>query len=90
MIEISEGFGGRGAKFLMNMDCAFQSSSKLYIVQDLMEGGDLHFNMMHRTRRKVFDLERVKWYAACCVLGLEEIHSLKILHRDIKVSGSED
>mmetsp|Transcript_13098 Transcript_13098/g.26901 ORF Transcript_13098/g.26901 Transcript_13098/m.26901 type:complete len:556 (-) Transcript_13098:90-1757(-) len=84
MIEISEGFGGKGAKFLMNMECAFQSPSKLYIVQDLMEGGDLHFNMMHRTRRKVFDLDRVKFYAACCLLGLEEIHSLGILHRDIK------
>ncbi|GMH54510.1 hypothetical protein TL16_g01687 [Triparma laevis f. inornata] len=84
MIEISEGFGGKGAKFLMNMECAFQSNSKLYIVQDLMDGGDLHFNMMHRTRRKVFDLERVKWYSACCLLGLEEIHSLNILHRDIK------
>lgn len=23
MIEISEGFGGQGAKFLMNMECAF-------------------------------------------------------------------
>lgn len=84
MIEISEGFEGKGAKFLMNMECAFQSNSKLYIVQDLMDGGDLHFNMMHRTRRKVFDLERVKWYSACCLLGLEEIHSLNILHRDIK------
>ena len=50
MIEISEGFGGQGDKFLMNMECAFQSHSKLYIVQDLMDGGDLHFNMMHRTR----------------------------------------
>ena len=57
----------------MNMECAFQSPTKLYIVQDLMDGGDLHFNMMHRTRRKVFDLERVKWYAACCLLGLEEV-----------------
>jgi serine/threonine protein kinase len=60
------------------------STDKLYIVQDLMDGGDLHFNMMHRTRLKRFDLTRIKWYAACCVLGLEEIHKLGFLHRDIK------
>jgi len=49
-----------------------------------MDGGDLHFNMMHRTRRKVFDEDRVRWYSACCLLGLEELHSLGFLHRDIK------
>jgi serine/threonine protein kinase len=84
MVEISEGFGGKGAKFLMNMDCAFQSPTKLYFVQDLMDGGDLHFNMMHRTRRRVFDEARVRWYAASCLIGLQELHSLGILHRDIK------
>jgi serine/threonine protein kinase len=68
----------------MNMECAFQSPNKLYFVQDLMDGGDLHFNMMHRTRRRTFDEKRVVWYAACCLLGLQELHSLGILHRDIK------
>ena len=84
MVRITEGFGAKGAQFLMNMECAFQSEAKLYIVQDIMDGGDLHFNMMHRTRSKRFGEERVKFYAACCVLGLEELHSLGIIHRDIK------
>ena len=84
MMAITEGFGTKGAQFLMNLECAFQSETSLYFVQDLMDGGDLHFNMMHRTRKKRFDVERVTFYSACCLLALEELHSLRILHRDIK------
>ena len=84
MMAITEGFGTKGAQFLMNLECAFQSETSLYFVQDLMDGGDLHFNMIHRTRKKRFDLELVKFYSACCLLALEELHSLRILHRDIK------
>ena len=57
--------------FIINMHYAFQDKNNLYIVTDLIEGGDLRYHM--RTR-KTFTEREAKFLIACAVAGLEYMH----------------
>ena len=67
--------------FIVNMYYAFQDKEFLYLVMDLLTGGDLryHFCRIHR-----FTEEETKFFIGCLLLGLEYIHNNNIIHRDIK------
>ena len=67
--------------FIVNMIGAFQDYENLYLVMDLLTGGDLryHFCRIHR-----FTEEETKFFTGCLLLGLEYIHNNNIIHRDIK------
>ena len=67
--------------FLVNMRFAFQTKDTLYLVTDLMKGGDLRYHI--GTKRR-FSEEEVKFIIACIIVALEYLHSNLILHRDIK------
>jgi len=67
--------------FLVNMVYAFQDRENLYLIMDLMTGGDLRF---HVSRRKKFTEVQTKFFIACILIGLEYVHNQGILHRDIK------
>ncbi|EAR84529.3 Serine/Threonine kinase domain protein (macronuclear) [Tetrahymena thermophila SB210] len=67
--------------FLINMIYAFSDRSNLYLVMDLLTGGDLRF---HISRHRRFTEQQTKFFAACIVVGLEYLHQNGILHRDIK------
>ena len=67
--------------FLVNMICAFQDYENLYLVMDLLTGGDLRY---HLCKRKTFIEEETKFFISCLLLGLEYIHKNNIIHRDIK------
>ena len=67
--------------FIVNMHFAFQDFENLYLVMDLLKGGDLRY---HISRKKKFTEKQIKFFIACIVVGLEYIHSKKIIHRDIK------
>jgi len=67
--------------FLVGLKFAFQSGSKLYLVMDYVNGGDL-FTHLQAVRR--FDTERCRLYAAEMVLAFEHLHSLGIVYRDLK------
>lgn len=67
--------------FLVNMSNAFQDREKLYLVMDLLAGGDLRYHMGCRRR---FRENEAKFFIACIVIGLEYIHLNNIIHRDIK------
>ena len=73
---------------------AFQDQDYLYLVMDLLTGGNLRY---HLTRHKKFNEEQssniiqyiyiilvIEFFVACTLLGLEYLHSEKIIHRDIK------
>ena len=67
--------------FIVNMHFAFQDFSKLYLVMDLLTGGDLRY---HIAKKKTFTEQQTKFFIANLILSLEYIHSQKIIHRDIK------
>ena len=52
----------------------------------LNPGGDLHY---HLTQHGVFSESEVRFYAAELILGLEHLHSLNIVYRDLKVRGRQ-
>lgn len=67
--------------FLVNMHYAFQDRDNLYLVIDLMQGGDLRY---HIGKHRRFSEEQTKFFIACMILCLEFLHANCILHRDIK------
>ena len=67
--------------FIVNMVCAFQDYETLYLVMDLLTGGDLRY---HLCRIQKFNEEETKFFISCVLLGLEYIHGNNIIHRDIK------
>lgn len=67
--------------FIVNMKFAFQDRDNLYLVMDLMKGGDLRY---HLNLSEHFNEETSKFFAACIVTGLEYLHVNSIIHRDIK------
>ena len=60
---------------------SFQDIAYLYLVMDLLPGGNLRY---HLSQMKYFNEVQTKFLIACILVGLEYIHSEKILHRDIK------
>ena len=67
--------------FIINMHYAFQDKVHLYIVTDLIEGGDLRY---HMRKRKNFTEKESQFLVAWVVAGLEYMHTNGCLHRDIK------
>ena len=51
------------------------------MVLDLKCGGDLRYYLR---KKIVFDEKDVAFYVACLSSALHHIHSMKILHRDVK------
>ena len=58
--------------FLVNINYAFQDRENLYLVSDLLTGGDLRY---HIGKRKRFTEVETKFMVACMVLGLEYMHN---------------
>eukprot|EP01103_Thecamoeba_quadrilineata_P016824 TRINITY_DN574_c0_g1_i2.p2 TRINITY_DN574_c0_g1~~TRINITY_DN574_c0_g1_i2.p2 ORF type:complete len:232 (+),score=61.63 TRINITY_DN574_c0_g1_i2:21-716(+) len=67
--------------FVVTLQYAFQTSGKLYLVMDFLNGGQLFY---HLRKQAMFSEEHVKFYAAEIILALEYLHKLHIVHRDLK------
>ena len=67
--------------FIVNMVYSFQDHEYLYLVMDLLPGGNLRY---HLSMRRRFNEKQNKFLICCILVGLEYIHGENILHRDIK------
>lgn len=67
--------------FIVKLHYAFQTDTKLYMILDYINGGEL---FSHLKREGRFSEERVRLYAAEIVLVLAHLHSLDIVYRDLK------
>ena len=70
------------SKFIVNMKCSFQDFSNLYLVLDLMKGGDLRYHLNHFEGH--FPEKMIKFIIINISLCLATIHNSDIIHRDIK------
>ena len=67
--------------FIVNMIYSFQDLDYLYLVMEILPGGNLRY---HLSLQKTFDENQIKFIIGCIMIGLKYIHGQKILHRDIK------
>ncbi|KAF3936672.1 Phototropin-2 [Dactylella cylindrospora] len=66
--------------FICNLRYSFQDVEYLYIVVDLMNGGDLRFHI----NRKTFTEDAVRFWIAEIACALVYTHKRMIVHRDVK------
>ncbi|OTB03663.1 hypothetical protein M426DRAFT_262983 [Hypoxylon sp. CI-4A] len=66
--------------FICNLRYSFQDIEYMYLVVDLMSGGDLRFHIS----RKTFTEDAVRFWIAELGCALRYIHGQGIIHRDVK------
>ncbi|XP_060555612.1 G protein-coupled receptor kinase 5-like isoform X2 [Ruditapes philippinarum] len=71
------------SRFVVSLAYAFESKDALCLVLTIMNGGDLKFHI-HNMGNPGFEEERAIFYAAEILLGLENLHSERIVYRDLK------
>ena len=67
--------------FIVKLRHAFQSDEKLYLVMTYVSGGELFW---HLHDQGAFNEDVSRFYSAELVLALDYLHSLDIIHRDIR------
>lgn len=67
--------------FVTALVYAFQSPEHLYLILELMSGGDLKYHL-HRKGR--FNLHETKYFAGRALLGLQALHNMSVVYRDLK------
>ena len=66
---------------IVNMHYAFQDNDNLYLVMDMLSGGDLRY---HISRHRKFSEEQTRFFIGGMIIALEYIHKNNVIHRDIK------
>ena len=69
--------------FIVNIYFSFQDYDNLYLLMDLLTGGDLRYHLTHK-KPCVFNENQTKFFISNIILALEYLHNQKIIHRDIK------
>ncbi|KAJ1979414.1 hypothetical protein H4R34_002838 [Dimargaris verticillata] len=67
--------------FLMKLRYSFQNEGQLFLVLDYLPGGDIATQL---ARHYKFTEDRCRFYAAEILLGLEQLHQMGIVYRDLK------
>ncbi|EDQ87175.1 uncharacterized protein MONBRDRAFT_27624 [Monosiga brevicollis MX1] len=72
----------RHVPFVVQLHYAFQDESKLHLVLDYVNGGELFTHL----RRRVMFLEReARFYVAEILVALDALHRLGVIYRDLKL-----
>ena len=69
--------------FIVDIKSAFQDISKLYIVSEFMQGGDMFFHL-HDGKIIIFNNDKARFYVMELVLALEALHKNNMVYRDLK------
>nr|AML76924.1 putative LOV domain-containing protein [Hedera helix] len=69
--------------FLSTLYTSFQTSTHVCLITDFCPGGEL-FALLDKQPLKIFKEESARFYAAEVVIGLEYLHCLGIIYRDLK------
>ena len=75
------------SSFVINLHHAFDCPAKVYFVLDYADGADLRY---HIAKKKGFSEEEIsrssssEFIVSCLLLGLKKVHSMGIIHRDLK------
>lgn len=67
--------------FIINLKFSFQDEEDMFMITDLMLGGDLRY---HLIQGLTFDDSCIKFYLSQLLLALDYLRSKQIVHRDIK------
>lgn len=69
--------------FVVNLTYAYDDKTHLCLIMDLMNGGDLKFHIYELGERGI-RTERVVYYVAQITMGIQHLHSMEIVYRDMK------
>ncbi|KAK5857733.1 hypothetical protein PBY51_010958 [Eleginops maclovinus] len=72
----------RQSPFLVTLHYAFQTDTKLHLILDYVNGGELFTHLVQRVR---FNEKEVALYSGEIVSALEHLHELGIVYRDLKL-----
>ena len=67
--------------FVVSLKYAFQTKTDLYLILDLMTGGDLGFHLSQKGR---FSPRECIYYSASIMMGLQALHDNNYVYRDLK------
>jgi len=69
--------------FLLQLVSSFQDEDSLYMLLDLIQGGEL-FDLIHRGEKHGIPVEAARFYGASIVEALGHLHNRCIVYRDLK------
>ncbi|CAJ0949131.1 unnamed protein product, partial [Mesorhabditis belari] len=72
----------RGVPFLVNLQYAFQTDTKLHIVMEYVRGGEL---FTHLCGRGHFDVNSTRVIVAELIIAIDNLHQRNIIYRDLKL-----
>ena len=67
---------------MQSLKYSFQTPDRLCFVMEYVRGGELFF---HLSRERVFSEDRTRFYGAEIILGIQYLHQLGVVYRDLKV-----
>lgn len=67
--------------FIVKLEGTYQDHSKVYFLMEAILGGEL-FTVLRYNRK--FSERTSRFYAGCCVLAFEHMHSKNVIYRDLK------
>ena len=67
--------------FVVNLKYSFQSDTDVFLILDLMTGGDLSYHLSQKGR---FPKRECLYYGARVMLGLQALHDKGYVYRDLK------